>query len=51
MWNLKSNTNESIYKTETDSDIEHKFMVNKRKRKEEEGQIRNVGLRDIHYYI
>ena len=28
-WNLKNNTNESIYKTETDSQIEHKLMVTK----------------------
>ena len=30
MWNLKNDTNELIYKTETDStDIENKFMVTK----------------------
>ena len=30
MWNLKNNTNELIYKTETDStDIENKLMVTK----------------------
>ena len=29
MWNLKNNTNKYIYKTETDSDIENKFMVTK----------------------
>ena len=29
MWNLKKNTNKYIYKTETDSDIENKFMVTK----------------------
>ena len=29
MWNLRNNTNESIYKTETDSDIEKKLMVTK----------------------
>ena len=27
MWNLKYNTNEPIYKTETDSDIENRPMV------------------------
>ena len=32
MWNLKNNTNESIYKTETDSDTENKFMVTKGER-------------------
>ena len=29
MWNLKYNTNELIYETETDSDIENKLMVTK----------------------
>ena len=29
MWNLKNNTNELIYKTETDSDVENKFMITK----------------------
>ena len=29
MWNLKNNTNESIYKTEIDSNLEIKFMVTK----------------------
>ena len=29
MWNLKYNTNECIYKTEIDSDIENKLMVTK----------------------
>ena len=32
MWNLKNDTNELIYETETDSDIENKFMVTKRER-------------------
>ena len=27
MWNLKNNTNELIYKTETDSQTENKIMV------------------------
>ena len=27
MWNLKYDTNELIYKTKTDSDIENKFMA------------------------
>ena len=31
MWNLKNSTNESIYKTETDSDIENKLTVTKGK--------------------
>ena len=29
MGNLKNNKNESIYETETDSDIENKLMVTK----------------------
>ena len=29
MWNLKYDTNELINKTETDSDLENKFMVTK----------------------
>ena len=33
MWNLKNNTNESIYKTDADSDIESKFMATKGKKK------------------
>ena len=27
MWNLKNGTNEFIYKAETDSDIEDKFLL------------------------
>ena len=27
MWNLKSNTNESVYKTETVTDMQNKFMI------------------------
>ena len=30
IWNLKSDTNELIYKTEIDSDTENKLMVTKR---------------------
>ena len=30
MWNLKNNTNESIYKTEIDSDTEIKLMGHQR---------------------
>ena len=32
MWTLKNNTNESIYKTEIDSDMENKRMVTKGER-------------------
>ena len=45
MWNLKTNTNKSIYKTENRLiGIENKVMVTKGKREEEEGYIRSVGL-------
>ena len=32
MWNLKNNTNKSIYKTETDTEIESKLVVTKGER-------------------
>ena len=32
MWNLKCDTNELIYKTEIDSDIENKLMATKGER-------------------
>ena len=32
MWNLKINTNESVYTTETDSQTENKLMVIKGER-------------------
>ena len=32
LWNLASNTNESIYETETDSHMENQFMVTKGER-------------------
>ena len=48
MWNLKNNTDESIYKAETD--IENKFMVTKGERGWGEGQIRSLGLADTNYY-
>ena len=35
MWNLKNNTNEFIYKTETDSQTESKHMVTKGERGQE----------------
>ena len=35
MWNLKYDTNERIYKRETDSDIENKLRVTKRERGED----------------
>ena len=50
MWNLKNNTNELIYKTETDSQAQKTNLLLP-KGKEGEGQIRNLGLTDTHYYI
>ena len=49
MWNLKNNTNELIYETETDSDIENKFMVIKGEGGM--GKIRSVRLTCTHCYI
>ena len=36
MWNLKNNTNESTYKTETDSQTVNKLTVTKEERRREE---------------
>ena len=47
MWNLKNNTNEFIYKTETDSDIENKLMVTKGER----AGGRSTGLTETHTTI
>ena len=44
----KNDTNELIYKAETDSQIETKFMVTKKKR---EREIKNLRLADTKYYI
>ena len=41
MWNLKYDTKELIYETETDSDIENKLVVAKG-----EGRIGSLGLAD-----
>ena len=41
MWNLIYDTNELIYETETDSDIENRLVVAKG-----EGWIGNLGLAD-----
>ena len=43
MWNLKNNTNECIYKTETHSDIENKLVVTQRER---EGERDKLGVWD-----
>ena len=36
MWNLKNNRNESLYKTEPDSQTENKFLLIKGEREEGE---------------
>ena len=49
MWNLKYDTNEPIYKTETDSQTENRLVVAKR---EGGGGIDwDLGLADANYYI
>ena len=52
MWNLffKRDTNELIYKTDRDSNIEEKFMIIKRE-KGEEAQFRKLELTYTHYHI
>ena len=49
MWNLKYDTNEPIYKTETDSDIE--ICGYQGGGREGEGWTGNLGLGDASYYI
>ena len=45
MWNLRNNTDEYTYKTDTD--IENKLVVTKGRVR----QIRNMGLTDTNYHI
>ena len=52
MRNLERNdTNELIYKTETDSDLENEFMVTTRGYEWREGQLGSLVLTCIHCYI
>ena len=44
MWNLRNNTDEYTYKTDTD--IENKLVVTKGRAR----QIRNMGLTDTNYH-
>ena len=46
MWNLKYDTNEHIYETETDSQICRTDLG-----RAEEGRIESLGLADANYYI
>ena len=48
MWNLKNNTNESIYKTNRLINTESKLRVAKGRGKEK--QIRSMGLIDTNFY-
>ena len=50
MWNLKYATNDPIYKTETDSDIESRLVVAKGE-EEGVGKTGSLGLVDAKYYI
>ena len=49
MWNLKYDTNEPIYKTETDSQTENRLVV--AKREGGGGMDWDLGLADANYYI
>ena len=46
MWNLKNNTDEHICKTETDFQIEETDLSLVKGRREGEGRMRGMGLRD-----
>ena len=51
MWNVKYDTNELIYKTETDSDIENQTYGCQRADRVGEGWIGSLGLADANYYM
>ena len=52
MWNLKYSTNEPIYKTETDSDMDNRFVVSKGVEEGEGmGRTGSLGLVDANYSI
>ena len=50
MWNLKNNTNEYIYKTETDSQTQKTILWLPKGQGIVEGQIRDMVLTDTNYY-
>ena len=49
MWNIKYDTNEPIYEIETDSDIENRLVVSKRRGLGEGWS--GLGLADGSFYI
>ena len=51
MWNLKYDTNELIYKTETESQTERVDLYLPRGRGMGEGWSGSIGLADANYYI
>jgi len=51
MWNLKHDTNETNYKTETDSQIQRIDLWFPRRRREGGRWARSLGLVDVNYYI
>ena len=51
MWNLKYDTNEAIYKTETDSQTQRTDLWLPRGKRVVEGKIGIWGLADANYYI
>ena len=51
MWNLKIDTNELIYKTETDSQTEKTNLWLPEGKGGGEGYLRRLGLTYTHYYI
>ena len=51
MQNLKKDTNEVIYKTETDSQTQKTNYGCQRGKENGEGKMRSLGLTNTHYYI
>ena len=51
MWRLKHDTDELIYETETDYDIENRFVVAKGEDGWGEGWIGSLELANANYYI
>ena len=49
MWNLKNDSDELIYRIESDSQTDNKLIVTKGERGK--GINYELGLTDIHYYV